>query len=199
MKFDEIPELGTEADRARRSETLRRDTQERKDAITEARSLIYNDGIVVNGARVEAILKEESLVPTEVSLYKLTFFHDAERLSDRMRSPLLWPISLRCSWWIFSMSLSLVSGKLSSCILSASFMHTIPLPLMSWTIGENTRRVLCLSSFSTDMIFSYRQMPTFGRFTIHRFTNNVSELKNLAGRDMEDILQVSSPISTPPK
>lgn len=46
------------------------------------------------------------------------------------------------------------------------------------------------------MVFSFRQMPTFGRFTIRRFTNNVSELKNLAGRDLEDILQVGCPYCT---
>ena len=34
-------------------------------------------------------------------------------------------------------------------------------------------------------------MPTFGRGTIRRFANNVSEMKKLAGRDFEDILQVS--------
>jgi hypothetical protein len=30
----------------------------------------------------------------------------------------------------------------------------------------------------------------FGRFTIRRFHNNVSEMKKLAARDFEDILQV---------
>ena len=33
-------------------------------------------------------------------------------------------------------------------------------------------------------------MPTFGRDTIRRFANNVAEMKKLAGRDFEDILQV---------
>ena len=36
----------------------------------------------------------------------------------------------------------------------------------------------------------FRQIPTFGRFTIRRFHNNVSEMKKLAARDFEDILQV---------
>ena len=34
-------------------------------------------------------------------------------------------------------------------------------------------------------------VPTFGRFTIRRFHNNVSEMKKLAARDFEDILQVA--------
>ena len=39
----------------------------------------------------------------------------------------------------------------------------------------------------------FRQVPTFGRFTIRRFHNNVSEMKKLAARDFEDILQVRTP------
>jgi len=37
----------------------------------------------------------------------------------------------------------------------------------------------------------YHQVPTFGRDTIRRFGNNVSAMKKLAGRDFEDLLQVS--------
>ena len=39
--------------------------------------------------------------------------------------------------------------------------------------------------------FSYRQAPTFGRDTIRRFRHNVSELKQMAARDFEDLLQVN--------
>ncbi|KAI0040823.1 hypothetical protein FA95DRAFT_1527233 [Auriscalpium vulgare] len=35
----------------------------------------------------------------------------------------------------------------------------------------------------------YRQMPTFGRDTIRKFSDNVSEMKKLAARDFEDMLQ----------
>ncbi|KZT71629.1 hypothetical protein DAEQUDRAFT_665724 [Daedalea quercina L-15889] len=36
----------------------------------------------------------------------------------------------------------------------------------------------------------FRMVPTFGRNTIRRFSRNVSGLKQMAGRDFEDILQV---------
>jgi hypothetical protein len=36
----------------------------------------------------------------------------------------------------------------------------------------------------------YRQIPTFGRDTIRKFTNNASGMKKLAARDFEDLLQV---------
>ncbi|KAF8577949.1 hypothetical protein K439DRAFT_1648918 [Ramaria rubella] len=39
----------------------------------------------------------------------------------------------------------------------------------------------------------YRQIPTSGRDTIGRFTNNVYEMKKLAARDFEDILQCAMP------
>jgi hypothetical protein len=36
----------------------------------------------------------------------------------------------------------------------------------------------------------FRMIPTFGKGTIRKFSNNVSEMKKLAARDFEDILQV---------
>jgi hypothetical protein len=36
----------------------------------------------------------------------------------------------------------------------------------------------------------FRQIPTFGRDTIRRFSNNASAMKKLAARDFEDLLQV---------
>ncbi|THH19110.1 hypothetical protein EW146_g1980 [Bondarzewia mesenterica] len=40
----------------------------------------------------------------------------------------------------------------------------------------------------------FRQVPTFGRDTICKFSNNVSGMKKLAGRDFEDLLQCSIPV-----
>ncbi|KII83441.1 hypothetical protein PLICRDRAFT_79810, partial [Plicaturopsis crispa FD-325 SS-3] len=40
----------------------------------------------------------------------------------------------------------------------------------------------------------FRQVPTFGRDTIRRFTNNASAMKKLAGRDFEDLLQCAMPV-----
>ncbi|KAJ3531358.1 hypothetical protein NMY22_g8186 [Coprinellus aureogranulatus] len=40
----------------------------------------------------------------------------------------------------------------------------------------------------------YRQVPTFGRDTIRRFSNSVSLLKQLAARDYEDMLQCAFPV-----
>ncbi|KAF6747597.1 hypothetical protein DFP72DRAFT_972254 [Ephemerocybe angulata] len=40
----------------------------------------------------------------------------------------------------------------------------------------------------------FRQVPTFGKDTIRRFRNNVSEMKQLAARDFEDLLQCAIPV-----
>lgn len=40
------------------------------------------------------------------------------------------------------------------------------------------------------MLYSYREIATFGRDTIRKFRSNVSELKKMAARDFEDLLQV---------
>ncbi|KAJ7707072.1 hypothetical protein B0H16DRAFT_1345465, partial [Mycena metata] len=40
----------------------------------------------------------------------------------------------------------------------------------------------------------YRQVPTFGKATIRRFTNNASAMKKLAARNFEDLLQCALPV-----
>ncbi|KAF8960115.1 hypothetical protein BDZ97DRAFT_1922371 [Flammula alnicola] len=40
----------------------------------------------------------------------------------------------------------------------------------------------------------YRQVPTFGRSTIRRFTENASSMKKLAARNYEDLLQCAIPV-----
>jgi hypothetical protein len=40
------------------------------------------------------------------------------------------------------------------------------------------------------ILLSYREVPSFGRDTIRRFSGNTSAVKRLAARDFEDLLQV---------
>lgn len=53
--------------------------------------------------------------------------------------------------------------------------ETIPLPLANTKLTYSKR---------------WRQIPTFGRDTIRRFTGMISQMKKLAARDLEDLLQV---------
>jgi hypothetical protein len=44
----------------------------------------------------------------------------------------------------------------------------------------------------TDCFIRFQLVPTFGRSTIRRFAANASEMKKLAARNYEDLLQVHS-------
>ncbi|KAJ7076247.1 hypothetical protein B0H15DRAFT_790815 [Mycena belliarum] len=67
---EDIPDLGTDADAKVRVDAIRRDDSLRREKVAAARKLIYEDGYVVNSARVEDLLKSESLVPTENAFTK---------------------------------------------------------------------------------------------------------------------------------
>lgn len=63
-------------------------------------------------------------------------------------------------------------------------------------VNELDRRYVCYYYFSTKddtqhRFYRFRLVPTFGRGTIRKFSKNTSEMKKLAARDFEDILQVS--------
>jgi hypothetical protein len=66
---EDIPNLGTPADVTVRVEDIRRDNATRREKVAEARKFIYEGGYVVNSNKVDDLLKPESLVPTEVSLF----------------------------------------------------------------------------------------------------------------------------------
>jgi len=51
---------------------------------------------------------------------------------------------------------------------------------------------ISLTRHGLNIYIRFRDVPTFGRGTIRRFTDNVSDMKKLAAQDFEDILQVIS-------
>lgn len=65
-------------------------------------------------------------------------------------------------------------------------------------VAELDRRCVSFRRFSDCRIKylyispRFRSMPTFGTSTIRRFASNASEMKKLAARDFEDLLQVTS-------
>jgi hypothetical protein len=48
-----------------------------------------------------------------------------------------------------------------------------------------------VKTFTSLMVHSFRQVPTFGRDTIRKFGGSVSSLKKMTARGFEDIIQVS--------
>jgi hypothetical protein len=73
-----IQNLGMPRD-IKQQETLARvDDEIRRDKVETARDIIYRQNFAVDGAAVEALLKEQSLVPTSVSLFRpinMLYFH----------------------------------------------------------------------------------------------------------------------------
>lgn len=63
-----VREMGTQEDTAQRRLLVRIDDDERRDKVLNARNLIYERNYAVNSTHVEALLKEQSLIPTVVSL-----------------------------------------------------------------------------------------------------------------------------------
>ena len=61
-----MQDVATENDMLQRTILARRDTEERRERISSARQLIYQDRYVIDTPRVENLLKPESLVPTIV-------------------------------------------------------------------------------------------------------------------------------------
>lgn len=58
------------------------------------------------------------------------------------------------------------------------------------TLNERYDGIHILTKYYVPNLHRYRQIPTFGRGTIRRFGRNASDLKKMAGRDYEDLLQV---------
>jgi uncharacterized protein YcbX len=63
---DDISKLGKEEDRRIRQELRRVDTVERQDRVNQARTNLYQNGYALSGDYVDGLLREESLVPTQV-------------------------------------------------------------------------------------------------------------------------------------
>jgi hypothetical protein len=60
---------------------------------------------------------------------------------------------------------------------------------MNWTAGDFA---ILVASLNANHSYSFREVPTFGRDKIRKFAENASEMKKLAARNYEDVLQVVS-------
>ena len=64
--MDDIPGLGTTEDRQMRVEKQRTDSDEHLKLVEDAWKKLYVEGYAVDGEKIDDLLKDESLVPTEV-------------------------------------------------------------------------------------------------------------------------------------
>jgi len=90
-----------------------------------------------------------------------------------------------------SMNLNLECGRPFSYIYCGWL--TLMVATQLWRLMLGRIHVFCqlfICVLTPWSLNRFREVPTFGRDTIRRFTSNVSGLKKLAARDFEDILQV---------
>jgi hypothetical protein len=69
-KKTEINLMGTKRDMKRRIRRMRKDDRKHHREVEDARKLIFQLGVPVDGSRVKKILNDESLVPTRVSFHQ---------------------------------------------------------------------------------------------------------------------------------
>ncbi|KAF5374151.1 hypothetical protein D9615_008829 [Tricholomella constricta] len=135
-----------------------------KDKVVLARHLIYELGHSITGIRVEELLKELSAVPT------INAFASKLSTDEAPFNP--------------------------SKMLVVDLLHEFELGVWK-TLFKHLIRLLYAASPQGDLIaeldFRYRRTPTFGHDTIRKFATNASEMKKLAARDFEDLLQCSIP------
>ena len=72
----QIELVATSHDMLRRELLSRSDSKERKDKISLARNLIYQQNYAVDSAQVQRVLKNESLVPTTICCDLVTHTED---------------------------------------------------------------------------------------------------------------------------
>jgi hypothetical protein len=163
--------------------------------VTIAQGFIYELGHTVDGSKVQATLGEGSWVPTVVSVfnsmvldYYLTFYQNT--FADK-----LGPLG-------FDTFHMLVVDFMHECELGtwkALFTHLVRL-LYALLGGDRLVAILdnrfvphtcfpySLTSDGTENIFHH--VLSYGNGVIRKFSNNTSEMKRLAARDFEDVLQV---------
>ncbi|KJA15800.1 hypothetical protein HYPSUDRAFT_148660 [Hypholoma sublateritium FD-334 SS-4] len=93
----------------------------------------------------------------------------------------------------FSKKLSPFGFNLYSVFL-VDFMHEVELGVWKKVFIHLLRILQCIGGATDKLNKRFCDVPTFGRDSIRRFTNCVSELKKLGARDYENLLQCSIPV-----
>ena len=175
-----VHNLGMARDTKERNTLARVDDHVRQNKIKNARTHIYNSGHGVTSTSVEGLLKGQLLVPTTVSLYDCP-------------DPLL-------RLFTYDLPKNAFSNKLASlgfnlfCMLVVDLMHEFELGIWK-VLFTHLIRILSAAKAGETLVSEldrrYRMVPTFGSDTIRKFASNTSEMKRMAARDFEDVLQVS--------
>ncbi|KII90776.1 hypothetical protein PLICRDRAFT_697259 [Plicaturopsis crispa FD-325 SS-3] len=144
--------------------------------------------IRIDMARHDDDARRSKVSAARQKIYKDGYVVNSDHVDDLLKAESLVPtvnaFSERLSSFRFDLFLMLV----------VDLMHEFELGVWK-ALLTHLVRILHSLGRNTVLLFNerFRQVPTFGRSTIRRFAHNVADMKKLAARDFEDILQCCIP------
>ncbi|KJA27429.1 hypothetical protein HYPSUDRAFT_130944 [Hypholoma sublateritium FD-334 SS-4] len=143
--------------------------------------------------RISLARVDDSRHQAKISSAREIIYQNKRPVSSVLVQRLLKPQSLVPTENAFSNRLSRFGFNLFSIFL-VDFMHEVELGVWKKIFIHLLRILECIPGAIDKLNKRFRDMPTFGRDSIRRFTNSVSELKKLGARDYENLLQCSMPV-----
>ncbi|RXW21632.1 hypothetical protein EST38_g4229 [Candolleomyces aberdarensis] len=165
IKKSDLSNLGAPIDDQRCVQQRINSEDRRRELVSDARREILENRYAVDGTKVEALLKSQSLVPVNNAFF----------------SPHFLP-------FIVSILPSLVVDILHEFevgVWKRLFTHLIRL-LEAFSQASGV-------TLSAELDHRYRSTPSFGRDAVRKFGVNASAMKRKAARDFEDLLQCAIP------
>ncbi|KAG6824796.1 hypothetical protein H0H92_005805 [Tricholoma furcatifolium] len=137
--------------------------------------------------RTDSVIEQARVEKARIKIFKQGYVADGKPIDNILKNSKT-PIRNAFS------RLLLPNGKNFYNLFVVDVLHEIELGVIKHTFAHLIRMLYTLGAGSVAQLDrNYRRVSTFGRSTIRQFSNNVSEMKKLAGRDFEDILQCAGP------
>ncbi|KJA23581.1 hypothetical protein HYPSUDRAFT_101562, partial [Hypholoma sublateritium FD-334 SS-4] len=143
--------------------------------------------------RVTLARKDNPQYRVKISSARDIIYKQNRTVDSNFVDNLLKPESLVPIENAFSVQLSRFGFNLFSIFL-VDFMHEFEIGVWKKVFIHLLRILQSIDGATNTMDSRFRAVPTFGRDSIRRFTNNVSELKKLGARDYENLLQCCIPV-----
>ncbi|RXW19475.1 hypothetical protein EST38_g6369 [Candolleomyces aberdarensis] len=142
----------------------------------------------IETARLDDQSKQNAVKSARHLIYKNNLAVTNNRVEDLLSEGSLLPIDNAFSARLAKFSFNMFS------MLVVDLMHEVDLGVWKSLFIQLLRLLEATDKgLLTILDVRYRSMPTFGADTIRRFTSNASEMKQLAARDFEDLLQCAIP------